>query len=38
VGLGLSVARSIVWEHGGEISLNNRPGGGLTARMQLPAT
>jgi signal transduction histidine kinase len=29
VGLGLSVARSTVWEHGGEITLASRKGGGV---------
>jgi len=37
VGLGLSVTRSIIWEHGGEISLGSRKGGGLVVRVQLPA-
>ena len=37
VGLGLSVTRSIVWEHGGEIVLGNRKGGGLSVRLELPA-
>jgi signal transduction histidine kinase len=36
VGLGLSVTRSIVWEHGGDISLATRKGGGLTVRVDLP--
>jgi signal transduction histidine kinase len=36
VGLGLSVARSIIWEHGGDITLANRRGGGLTVRLELP--
>ena len=36
VGLGLSVTRSIVWEHGGDISLDARRGGGLTVRVDLP--
>jgi signal transduction histidine kinase len=36
VGLGLSVTRSITWEHGGEISLASRMGGGLSVRMELP--
>jgi signal transduction histidine kinase len=35
VGLGLSVARSIVWEHGGDITLGNRKGGGLSVRVEL---
>ena len=36
-GLGLSIARSIVRAHGGEVALENREGGGLTARVVLPA-
>ena len=35
VGLGLSVARSIIWEHGGDICLANRKGGGLLVRLSL---
>lgn len=37
VGLGLSVARSIAREHGGDIILAARKGGGLSARLELPA-
>ncbi len=37
VGLGLSVTRSIIWEHGGDITLGARKGGGLTVRVELPA-
>jgi signal transduction histidine kinase len=37
VGLGLTVAQGIVKGHGGEITLENRPGGGLEARIVLPA-
>lgn len=37
-GLGLSVARSIVRRHGGDISLHDREGGGLLVRVRLPAT
>jgi signal transduction histidine kinase len=35
-GLGLSIALSIVEAHGGEITLANRSGGGLRARVSLP--
>lgn len=36
VGLGLSSARAIVREHGGQLTLHNREGGGLEARVELP--
>jgi two-component system osmolarity sensor histidine kinase EnvZ len=36
VGLGLSAARAIVREQGGELTLNNRKGAGLEARVELP--
>jgi signal transduction histidine kinase len=36
VGLGLSTARTIVRGHGGDVTLTNRPEGGLTARVVLP--
>ncbi|MEP9352467.1 ATP-binding protein [Xanthobacter sp. KR7-65] len=36
MGLGLAIARSIVKAHGGELTLSNRPGGGLTAEIALP--
>jgi signal transduction histidine kinase len=36
VGLGLTVAQAIVQGHGGEITLKNRPGGGLEAVIVLP--
>jgi signal transduction histidine kinase len=37
-GLGLAVARTIVHRHGGEIVLDDPPGGGLIVRVTLPAT
>ncbi|MGL4251223.1 MAG: ATP-binding protein [Aeromonas sp.] len=36
VGLGLSIARTLVHQHGGELTLINRPQGGLEARISLP--
>lgn len=36
VGLGLAIARSILLAHGGELTLSNRPEGGLRASAQLP--
>ncbi|MEM9683026.1 MAG: ATP-binding protein [Pseudomonadota bacterium] len=36
-GLGMSVARSIVRRHGGDATLHDREGGGLTVRITLPA-
>lgn len=35
-GLGLAVVRSIARAHGGDVTLKNRDGGGLTARVSLP--
>ncbi|MDX9998318.1 MAG: ATP-binding protein [Phenylobacterium sp.] len=35
-GLGLAVVRSVARGHGGDVSLINRPEGGLTARVELP--
>jgi len=35
-GLGLAIAQSIVQAHGGELTLANRPGGGLRATIKLP--
>jgi signal transduction histidine kinase len=37
LGLGLMIARQIVTLHGGEISAENREGGGLVIRFRLPA-
>jgi two-component system sensor histidine kinase KdpD len=36
-GLGLEIARSLAGASGGAVSLNNRPGGGAVARIDLPA-
>ncbi|UCA11838.1 HAMP domain-containing protein [Aeromonas enteropelogenes] len=36
VGLGLSIARTLVHQHGGELTLRNRSQGGLEARISLP--
>lgn len=36
VGLGLTAAQAIIRGHGGEIVLDNRPGGGLEALVTLP--
>ncbi|MBY4675447.1 sensor histidine kinase [Marinobacterium arenosum] len=36
-GLGLSVSRSIIEEHGGRIELTSQPGSGTTIRILLPA-
>jgi signal transduction histidine kinase len=35
-GLGLSVVRSIVGDHGGEVDVESRPGAGTTFRIHLP--
>jgi signal transduction histidine kinase len=35
-GLGLAIARSIARTHGGDITLANRPEGGLQAALRLP--
>lgn len=36
VGLGLSVAQTIIEEHGGTVVLSNRPQGGLLVRIHIP--
>lgn len=36
IGLGLAVANGIATAHGGELALDNRPGGGLRACVRLP--
>ena len=36
VGLGLAVARAVIREHGGDITLTNRPTGGLRQTVVLP--
>ena len=36
-GLGLATARTIARAHGGDVTLSNRPGGGLRAEASLPA-
>lgn len=35
-GLGLTIAQQVIERHGGTIALQNRPGGGLTAVIELP--
>ncbi len=35
-GLGLAIARALIRGHGGEVTLANRPGGGLRATVLLP--
>jgi signal transduction histidine kinase len=37
VGLGLSIARTIAREHGGDVTLTNHGNGGLRALIELPA-
>lgn len=35
-GLGLTIAKAIIHRHGGTLTLSNKPGGGLRARVRLP--
>jgi signal transduction histidine kinase len=35
-GLGLSIARNVARSHGGDVTLANRPGGGLVISLRLP--
>ena len=35
-GLGLTIARDVLRSHGGDLSLEDAPGGGLRARLRLP--
>jgi signal transduction histidine kinase len=35
-GLGLALARGIMRSHGGEIALEDRPGGGTAVKVTLP--
>jgi signal transduction histidine kinase/disulfide bond formation protein DsbB len=37
IGLGLSIARTVAREHGGDVMLKNRDNGGLSALIELPA-
>ncbi|WP_024512390.1 HAMP domain-containing histidine kinase [Bradyrhizobium sp. ARR65] len=37
VGLGLSIARTVAREHGGDVTLKSRDSGGLSALIELPA-
>ena len=37
-GLGLSIVQAITEAHGGRATVGNRPGGGATATLELPAT
>jgi two-component system osmolarity sensor histidine kinase EnvZ len=36
VGLGLTIARDVARNHGGDLVLEDAPGGGLRARLWLP--
>ena len=37
IGLGLPIARSILRAHGGDVTLSNRPDGGLRATVRIPS-
>jgi len=36
VGLGMTIARDVIRGHGGEIALEDAPGGGLRVRVSVP--
>jgi signal transduction histidine kinase len=36
-GLGLAISATIAREHGGQLTAENRPGGGAVFRLKLPA-
>jgi signal transduction histidine kinase len=35
MGLGLAIARAVARAHGGDVTLSERPGGGLCAELRL---
>jgi two-component system sensor histidine kinase MprB len=37
-GLGLAIVRQVVERHGGEVTIDDTPGGGATVTISLPAT
>jgi len=37
-GLGLSISYGIVQDHGGQLMIENHPGGGALVRVELPRT
>ena len=37
IGLGLSIVKRIVYDHGGDVSAENHPGGGAVVRVTLKA-
>jgi signal transduction histidine kinase len=36
IGLGLSIAKQVVWQHGGRIDVDSVPGKGATFTVTLP--